>query len=115
CCEKSSQNGQILRHVVRRFGVQPSGCTGSGRLKPELQTGRVSFAVAPTYPRKRRQGRQVAALQSRYGRGHYLFPTGPASSRLPTRSGPRTEPELVGPPPSASSRNPERDLSHSAW
>jgi len=28
----SSQNGQILRHGGRRFGVQPSGCTGPGRL-----------------------------------------------------------------------------------
>src|SRR5438876_2102538 len=40
CCEQSSQNGQILRHGGRRFGVQPSGCTDRGRLKPELQTGR---------------------------------------------------------------------------
>ena len=37
---KSSQNGQILRHPGCRFGVQPSGCTDQGRLKPELQTGR---------------------------------------------------------------------------
>src|SRR5205814_1309926 len=38
--EQSSQNGQILRHRGRRFGVQPSGCTDRGRLKPELQTSR---------------------------------------------------------------------------
>src|SRR2546426_12241983 len=40
CCEQSSQNGQILRHGGRRFGVQPSGCTDRDRLKPELQTCR---------------------------------------------------------------------------
>ena len=33
CCE---QNGQILRHGGRWFGVRPSGCTGQCRLKPEL-------------------------------------------------------------------------------
>ena len=35
----SSQNGQILLHGGRRFGVQPSGRTDPCRLKPELQTG----------------------------------------------------------------------------
>src|SRR5213593_891432 len=40
CCEQSSQIGQISPHSGRRFGVRPSGCTGRGRLKPELQTGR---------------------------------------------------------------------------
>ncbi len=34
CCE---QNGQILRHGGRWFGVRPSGCTGQCRLKPELR------------------------------------------------------------------------------
>src|SRR6266508_2905246 len=30
---------KFLRHRGCRFGVQPSGCTAPGRLKPELQTG----------------------------------------------------------------------------
>src|SRR5438034_5721581 len=29
----SSENGQILLYGGRRFGVQPSGCTGAGRAK----------------------------------------------------------------------------------
>jgi len=35
----SSQNGQILRHGGRRFGVQPSGCTDSVQANPTLTTG----------------------------------------------------------------------------
>src|SRR5216117_353011 len=45
---QSSQNGQILRHGGRRFGVQPSGCTDRDRSSRAM--ARTGLRMMPTSP-----------------------------------------------------------------